>query len=133
MAFPATKEEFAALVAREQARPDFRRPISFWLELVKPMKWQREYYALSHSSRYVLNLPGENLGTATVLMKAMKLKKVHEMTWFIDRVLTTHELRKALRYLRPHDDGGMHRNLDLIKTARNLRLEVRVLIFFPSS
>ncbi len=112
MDYPQNVEQFKALVAEIQNEPTYRAPVLYGIgrRLVTPN-------GTIASVRYpVVSGPGQNTGTAAILLKVLGIKPEGVQTLTLHR----RKVQEALEYFKPFEnDGKVHDNIDALKDASN--------------
>ena len=109
-AYPKDVDGFKAVVAEFQSSPRYRAPVLFAVG--------RRVYTRNGtlaSVRYpVVNGPGQNTGSAAILMKVLGV----EPTGVQNVAMSRAQIEEVLKYFAPFEgDGKVHANVDALKRA----------------
>ncbi|MEN9313746.1 MAG: hypothetical protein RIS35_139, partial [Pseudomonadota bacterium] len=109
-AYPQDVDGFKAVVAEFQASPRYRAPVLFAVG--------RRVYTRNGtlaSVRYpVVNGPGQNTGSAAILMKVLGV----EPTGVQNVAMSRAQIEEVLKHFAPFEgDGKVHANVDVLKRA----------------
>jgi 2,3,4,5-tetrahydropyridine-2-carboxylate N-succinyltransferase len=110
--YPHDVDGFKRIVEKFQSTDGYKQPILFAVGR-KVFTGNR----MLASVRYpVVNGPGQNTGSAAILMKVLGIEPVGVQ----NVTLTMRELQEVLRYFTPFDaDGKKHANIEVLKMARS--------------